>query len=118
LQRVKGLIAAAVIGIPLGAFIFVSLHASREIAVVVGSGVGLAIFAVVATGTDARDAVADAAWRQAAPDLPPASDRIAMETSQATMPGPHNGRRTSPRHREDRQGARPGNAATPGAPSR
>jgi hypothetical protein len=102
LQRVRGLVAAALIGVPLGAFLFVSLHASREIAALVGSGVGLAIFAVVATGTDAQDAAADAAWRQAAPDLPPASDRITLERNQATMPGPEKGRRTSPRPRDDR----------------
>ena len=91
MQRIKGLVAAAVIGMPLGAFLFVSLHASREIAVLVGSVVGLAIFAVVATGTDARD---------------------------AAMPGPEKGRRTSPRPRDDIQGVAPTNAATPGAQPR
>ena len=96
LQRVRGLVAAAVIGIPLGAFLFVSLHATREIAVLVGSGVGLAIFAVVATGTDARDAAADAAWREAAADLPPASDRVLLQTNQATMPGPGEGATDEP----------------------
>ena len=118
MQRIKGLVAAAVIGMPLGAFLFVSLHASREIAVLVGSVVGLAIFAVVATGTDARDAAADAAWRQAAPDLPPASDRITLERNQAAMPGPEKGRRTSPRPRDDIQGVAPTNAATPGVQPR
>ena len=115
MQRVRGLVAAAVIGVPLGALLFFSLHASREIAALVGSGVGLAIFAVVATGTDARDAAADAAWRQAAPDLPPASDRVALERDQATMPGPEKGRRTSPRLRDDGPGATPTHGATPGA---
>lgn len=104
MQRIRGLFAAAIIGVPLGAFLFVSLHATREIAALVGSGVGLAIFAVVATGTDAHDAEADAAWREAAGDLPPSSDRIAMERSQATMPGPEKGRRTSHRPRDHRQG--------------
>jgi len=110
--------AAALVGVPLGAFLFVSLHATREIAAAVGFVVGLAIFAVVATGTDARDAAADAAWRQAAPDLPPSSDRIALERNQVTMPGPEKGRRTSPRLRDDRQGVTPPNAATPGAQPR
>lgn len=115
MQRIKGLVAAAVIGVPLGAFLFFSLHASREIAALVGSGVGLAIFAVVATGTDARDAAADEAWRQAAPDLPPASDRITLERNQAAMPGPEKGRRTRPRPGEDSQGVTPTNAVAPGA---
>lgn len=115
MQRIKGLVAAAVIGVPLGALLFFSLHASREIAALVGCGVGLAIFAVVATGTDARDAAADEAWRQAAPDLPPASDRLTLERNQAAMPGPEKGRRTRPRSGEDSQGGTPTNAATPGA---
>jgi hypothetical protein len=118
LQRVRGLIAAAVVGIPLAAFLFVSLHATREIAAAVGCGVGLAIFAVVATGTDDRDAAADAVWRQAAPDLPPASDRVVLERNQATMPGPEKARQTSLRPRDDRQGVTPGDAATPGAQPR
>jgi hypothetical protein len=118
LQRVRGVIAAAVVGIPLGALMFFSLHASREIAALVGSGVGLAIFAVVATGTDARDAAADTAWRQAAPDLPPASDRIVLERDQETMPGPEKVRRTSRRPGDDRQGVAPDSSATQGVQPR
>jgi hypothetical protein len=116
LQKVRGLIAAAVVGMPLWCLLFFSLHATREIAAIAAAGVGLAIFAVVATGTDARDARADAAWREAAPDLPPSSDRIALDRSQATMPGPDRGRRTGRRHRDERQGVHTGDAATPGAP--
>ena len=118
MQRVRGLIAAALVGIPLGALLFFSLHASIEIAAAIGSGVGLAIFAVVATGTDARDAAADTAWRQAAPDLPPASDRVVLERDQATMPGPEKARRTSLRLRDERQGVVSVDAATPGAQPR
>jgi hypothetical protein len=115
LQKVRGLIAAVVVGLPLWCLLFFSLHATREIAAVAAAGVGLAIFAVVATGTDARDAEADAAWREAAPDLPPASDRIAMDRSQATMPGPDRGRRPGQRQRDERHGVPARDAAIPGA---
>jgi hypothetical protein len=113
LQRVRGLIAAAIVGLPLWCLLFFSLHATRELATIGAACVGLAIFAVVATGTDARDAEADTAWREAAPDLPPASDRVTLDRSQATMPGPDR-RRTGQRHRDERQGVQPGDAATPG----
>jgi hypothetical protein len=98
--------------------LFVSLHATREIAALVGSGIGLAIFAVVATGTDAHDTAADAAWRLASPDLPPASDRFVIERDQAVMPGPEKVRRVSRRPRDDSNGVSTVNATTPGAQPR
>lgn len=122
MQRLRGLIAAAAIGVPLGLYIGLWLHGPREVAALVGFGVGLAIFAVVATGTGARDEAADAAWREAAPDLPPASDRVVLERAQASMPGPRKRRRpgatplgTTPL--EDREGAATGGADSPGAGS-
>lgn len=118
MQKIRGLVAAAIIGVPLGAFLFFSLHATREIATLVASGVGLAIFVVVATGTDARDRAADAAWQEAAPDLPPASDRVALERDQATMAGPERARRGGPRARDDRQAIPPGDSTISGAQPR
>jgi uncharacterized membrane protein YccC len=97
LQRVRGLIAGLLVGGPLGIFVTVSLHATREIAGLLGFVVGLAVFAVVATGTDAHDYAADQAWRDAASDLPPVSDRIILERSQASMPGPGKQHRTTAR---------------------
>jgi hypothetical protein len=115
LQKVKGLLAASLVGLPLAAWLFYSLHATVEIAALAGSAVGLAIFAVVSTGADARGTAADEAWREAAPDLPPASERAALERNQASMPGPEKGRRVNPRPRDERHGVQPGDAATPGA---
>jgi hypothetical protein len=114
LQKLKGLVAASLVGLPLGAWLFYSLHATVEIAALAGSAVGLAIFAVVATGADARGTAADAAWQEAAQDLPPASERAALERGQASMPGPEKGRRTSLRSRDDRNATQPGDATTPG----
>ena len=111
MQRLKGLIGATLVGVPLWALFFFSLHATREIATLAAAVVALAIFVVVATGTDARGAAADAAWRKAAPDLPPVSDRVVLERNQSTIPGPEKGRRTSLRPRENRQGVQPGDAA-------
>jgi hypothetical protein len=118
LQRIRGLIAGALVGGPLGIFVTVSLHATREVAVLIGLAVGLAIFVVVATGANARDEVADAAWREAAADLPPASDRIALERTQARMQGPAKQRRPSARVRDDSEGVRPSNAASQEAESK
>jgi hypothetical protein len=105
LQRVRGLVAATLVGVPLMLFLLVSLHATREFALLIGCGIGLAIFAVVATGTDARDFAADAAWREAAPDLPPVSDRISLERKQASMAGPEKQRRPGGRPRDDHDDA-------------
>ncbi len=88
MQRVRGLIAAILVGVPLGLFLLITLHATREVSVLIGSCVGVAVFAVVATGPDPRDEAADAAWQEAAHDLPPVSDRVILERVQATMPGP------------------------------
>ena len=117
MQRVRGLIAGALVGVPLGIFILFTLHATREAAALVGFAVGLAVFVVVATGTDARDQIAEAAWREAAPDLPPFSDRTALEQSQVTMPGPQKHRRTGGRS-HDSQHAQPSDPVTQGAEPR
>jgi len=111
LQRVRGLVAAATVGIPLAVFVTLSLHATREVAVLMGAAVGLAIFAVVATQHDAHDEAADAAWREAAPDLPPVSDRVALERLQADMPGPGKPRKAAVRPRADDDVAQVGGSA-------
>jgi hypothetical protein len=88
LQRGKGVIAGFVVGAPFATFLWFWLHAEREWAALVGFGIGLAIFAVVATRSDARDEAADLAWRETAADLPPYSERAALERVQVEMPGP------------------------------
>ena len=117
MQRIRGLIAGSLVGVPLGVFLLFTLHATREAGALIGFAVGLAIFVVVATGTDARDEIAETAWREAAADLPPVSDRIALEQSQVTMPGPQK-RHTSVRSRDDRQRVQPSDPAIQGAEPR
>ena len=114
LQRVRGVIAAAVVAVPFGIFLAFWLHATREFAILIGSGIGLAIFAIVATRRDSHDDAADVAWREAALDLPPVSDRIILERVQARMPGPEKQRRTGARNRDDIEAA-PSDAASQGA---
>jgi hypothetical protein len=111
LQRIRGLVIGALVGVPLGIFVTISLHATREVATLISLAIGLAIFAVVATATNPRDAIADAAWREASPDLPPVSDRVALERAQASMPGPSKPRRTGARARDDVDDSRTGTAA-------
>jgi hypothetical protein len=79
LQRVRGLISGAVVGVSLGVFMILLLHAVVWAAALGGGLVGLAIFAVVATRSDAHEEAADVAWREAASDLPPVSDRVPLE---------------------------------------
>jgi hypothetical protein len=93
LRRVRGLAAALTVAIPAAMFLLLWMHATREFGLAIACGLGLAIFAVVATGTDPHDAAADAAWQAAAPDLPPVVDRATLERDQASMPGPEKPRR-------------------------
>jgi len=111
LQRVRGLVAAVAVSVPLMIFLLLWLHATREFAVLIGCAIGLAIFAVVATGSDAHDAAADAAWKEAALDLPPVSDRVILERMQASMPGPEKPKRAAGRPRDGQDGA-PGLASS------
>jgi hypothetical protein len=93
LQRVQGLIAAILVGVPLALYLWFWLHAALWFVGVIAGGVGAAIFGTVATRSDAHDEAAEAAWRKAAPDLPPVSDRAALERDQASMPGPERQRK-------------------------
>ena len=62
MQKARALIGATIVGLPLWCLLFFSLHATREIATVAAAGVGLAIFAVVATGTEWPRAVVSVAF--------------------------------------------------------
>jgi hypothetical protein len=88
LQRLRGVLAGTLVGVGLAVYVALWLHGVREVAILVGAGIGLAIGVVVGTRTDAHDAAGDEAWRGAAPDLPPIRDRMALERLQATTPGP------------------------------
>lgn len=115
MQRVRGLVAAILVGIPLGIFLVLWLHAVPEFAVLVVCLLGLAIFAVVATRSDAHDEAADLAWRAAAADLPPVSDRVILEQSQADMAGPGHRRRAAGRSHSDSTDVRPSGDPSQGA---
>jgi hypothetical protein len=88
LRQARALMAGTLVAIPAVLFLVLWMHAPREFGAVVACGLGLAVFLVVVTGTDAHDAAADAAWQLAAAELPPVSDRATMELDQAVMPGP------------------------------
>lgn len=105
MQRVRGVIAGILVGGPLTLYLVAGpiTHAPLELGALVGIGVAVAIFAVVGTRSDSHDEAADAAWREAALDLPPVSDRISLARVQATMPGPEKRRRTRAPTRDDPQ---------------
>ncbi len=115
MQRLRGLIAGSLVGIPLGLFMILWLHALVWAAALGGGLVGLAIFAVVATRSDVREEAADAAWRDAAWDLPPVSDRVALERVQARLPGPEKRRSTGALAKHESGEAHPKDAASQGS---
>jgi hypothetical protein len=92
-QRVQGLLVGFLVGASVAFWVFLTLHAIVLAALAWGGIVGLAIFAVVATKSDPADDAADAAWRLAAPDLPPTSDRLTLERAQEHIEGPAAGHR-------------------------
>jgi hypothetical protein len=104
MRALQGLGAAVVVAAALSLWLVVGMGASYVFAVVAGAVLGLVILAVVGTRSGPRDVQADAAWRAAAPDLPPASDRRAMESSQTQIPGPEKAR---PGRRPKAQAAKP-----------
>jgi hypothetical protein len=117
LQRVRGILTGVLVGVPLAIFVIVWLHGVVEVAALIGGGVALAIALVVGTRSDAHDDAADRAWREAARDLPPVSDRTTLERSQLKMPGPAKSRR-SVAGAEVPDGQLTGGAATGDAESR
>jgi hypothetical protein len=106
------------VGVPLAVYVAFWLHGVREVAILVGAGVGLAVALLVGTRSDAGDTAADAAWREVAPDLPPASDRTALERSQEKLPGPEKDRRTSSRSADRNVGSPSSRAGPEGAEPR
>jgi hypothetical protein len=95
-QVLKGVFAAFAVGIPLGLYLHLWLHGTLLFTLVAVGALGTGIIIVVGTRSDRTDAAADAAWQAAAPDLPPVSDRRALETSQARLPGPEAAGRETP----------------------
>ena len=112
MQRLRGVLAGTLVGAGLAVYVAFWLHGVREVAILVGAGIGLAIGLVVGTRTDAHDAAGDEAWRSAAPDLPPIRDRMALERLQATMPGPDQDRGTSSGSADQDDGAPSGSVSS------
>jgi len=91
-QRLESLLIGLGVGIGLGGWGFISLHAVPLVAAATGGIVGLVVFLIVASKPNPADASADAAWREAAKDLPPTSDRLALEAAQEHIARPGEGR--------------------------
>jgi hypothetical protein len=88
MRVLQGLVSAVAVAVGLALWLVYWMGASLTFAVAAGVVIGLAILAVVGTRSGPRDLQADAAWREAAPDLPPGSDRLVMEASQVEIAGP------------------------------
>ena len=85
-------IRAWVYGVTTGgaSFVFLTLwmRGNMPFDALISVIIGVAIVSVVGTGKDERNVSADAAWQAAAPDLPPYSERVALEHDHYPMPVP------------------------------
>ena len=95
MRGLQGLGSAIIVGMLLSIFLVLGLHATWPFAIGAGVAQALAIMAVVGTRSSEKDVETDDAWLAAAPDLPPSSDRKAMEAMQSRMPGPEKSRHTA-----------------------
>lgn len=93
MRALQSLGSAIVVGSVFSFFLVGLLGATWPFAILSSLLLGIGIIAVVATRSSDQEGEADAAWLEAAPDLPPGSDRRAMEMTQATLPGPEKTRR-------------------------
>ena len=84
----RGLVISAIVGGLLYGFLTIWMHGAEWFAALASMALGLAILAVVGTRGDDNGAALDAAWRATAPDLPPVSDRVALEQAPIHIPGP------------------------------
>ena len=96
MRALQGLGSATAVSIVFSFFLVGILGAGWPFAIGASIVLGLGIIAVVASRATDDDLAADRAWAAAAADLPPASDRRAMEEAQRVMPGPEKPR-TAPR---------------------
>ena len=97
MRALQGLGSAIVVSSVFSVFLIGLLGATWPFAIGSGVVLGLGIIAVVGTRASEKDIAADAAWREAAPDLPPASDRRALEVAQNMIPGPEKTQRSRTR---------------------
>jgi len=88
MRALKGLAPALFVSGAFAYFLVVFLGAGWPFAIGSSAVIGLGILAVIWSRPTERDRLADEAWQAAAPDLPPASDRQALELAQEAMPGP------------------------------
>jgi hypothetical protein len=88
MRAIQGLGSATAVSIVFSLFLVGFLGAGWPFAIGASIVLSLGIVAVVASRSTDSDRAADEAWRLAAPDLPPTSDRQSMEQAQSVMPGP------------------------------
>ena len=87
MQLLRGLVISAIVGGLLYGFLTIWMHGAEWFAALASMALGLAILAVVGTRGDDNGAAIDAAWRAAAPDLPPVSNRLNLEQAPVRVPG-------------------------------
>jgi len=102
MQLLRGLVTSAIVAGLLYGFLTIWMHGVEWFAALASLTLGLAILAVVGTRSDDNGAAIDAAWRAAAPDLPPVSDRLNLEQAPIRIPVRPNPRKSAGSSPHDR----------------
>jgi hypothetical protein len=108
MRTLKALGPALLVSIAFSWWMVNMLGSGWLFAISFSSVIGFGIFAVVRSRPTEEDRLADEAWKSAVADLPPVSDRRALEQSQEAIPGPSKKAtqaRVKPRPDEATQGA-------------
>lgn len=103
IQSLRFLFGALVVGAVAFLFLFLWMRTSPIVGLAIAAALGVLVLAISGVGSETRNARADQAWIEAAPDLPPHSERVTMEREQGSYQGP-----------ERRRAARGANPATSG----
>ncbi len=100
-QLIRPIASGLIVALIAGGFLFIWMHAPIWFAVANAAVIGVVVLAISGSAPTARDEAADQAWADAAPDLPPHSERREMERDQAALPAPvavRSARRTTVAH--------------------
>ncbi len=86
MERLRAVVVATVTAVAALAFLTFWMHAPDFVAAAASAALFVGVLAAAGDRGDARTNAADAAWREAAPDLPPASRPGPFASSDAVRP--------------------------------
>ncbi len=87
-RGMRMVVVAVAIGLAMFAFLTYWMRGSEIFTLPASIFIGAGVLAVMGTQNDDAAGAADRAWREAAPDLPPVSDRSKTASLEATITAP------------------------------